>query len=85
MARGPRLVCSVSQRGVFVSQSGSIGGQTVVHEGYAERLIDTVTDTAFILLDADGAVSSWSHGAELIHRRSADELIGRSAYIHNQT
>ncbi|WP_114947699.1 PAS domain-containing sensor histidine kinase [Microvirga calopogonii] len=64
-----------------MSQSGSIGGQTVVHEGHAERLIDTVTDTAFILLDADGAVSSWSRGAELILGWSADEVIGRSADI----
>ncbi|EIM29794.1 PAS domain-containing sensor histidine kinase [Microvirga lotononidis] len=62
-----------------MSQSGSASGQTVVHYTYAERLIDSVTDTAFVVLDADGTITSWSRGAEQIHGWSADEVIGRSA------
>ncbi|MBA1157413.1 PAS domain S-box protein [Microvirga mediterraneensis] len=64
-----------------MSQSGSIDGQAVVRDGYAERLIDTVTDTAFILLDADGNIASWSRGAEHIHGWSAGEVIGHSAVL----
>ena len=64
-----------------MSQPGSIRNQAVAHDGYAERLIDTVTDTAFILLDAEGNVRSWSRGAEHIHGWSADEAIGQPASI----
>ncbi|MBQ0821415.1 PAS domain S-box protein [Microvirga sp. HBU67558] len=50
-------------------------------ERTAELLVDAVTDTAFVVLDRDGTVESWSRGAEYIYGWSRDEVIGRSASV----
>jgi rsbT co-antagonist protein RsbR len=40
-------------------------------------LVDTITDYAIIMLDADGNVVSWNAGAQAIKGYRADEIIGR--------
>jgi PAS domain S-box-containing protein len=45
---------------------------------FRARLLDTV-DAAVIALDADGLVTSWNRGAELLYGWAQDEVIGREA------
>ena len=43
-----------------------------------ELFIESTTDRALFLLDADGVVTSWTRGAELITGWASDEIIGSS-------
>lgn len=47
----------------------------------AELLINTVTDTALLVLDETGRITSWSRGAEHIHGWCQAEVLGQSAAI----
>ncbi len=40
-------------------------------------LVDSVTDYAIFLLDADGTIASWNPGAQLLKGYTADEIVGR--------
>jgi PAS domain S-box-containing protein len=40
-------------------------------------LVQSVTDYALYMIDAEGYVSSWNHGAERIKQYRADEIIGQ--------
>ncbi len=42
-----------------------------------QTLLDSITDYAIYMLDADGHVSTWNSGAERIKGYRADEIIGR--------
>jgi PAS domain S-box-containing protein len=46
-------------------------------EGLYQTLLDSITDYAIYMLDADGHVSTWNSGAERIKGYNADEIIGR--------
>ncbi|HZV01848.1 MAG TPA: ATP-binding protein [Planctomycetota bacterium] len=48
------------------------------NEDILRLFIDTVTDYAIFLLDADGCVTSWNRGAEKIKGYKAEEIIGKS-------
>ena len=43
----------------------------------AELLIEAVTDTALLVLDLDGLITSWNPGAEHISGWREDEILGR--------
>ncbi len=47
----------------------------------AELLINAMTDTALLVLDAQGNIASWNRGAEEIFGWSAGDALGRSAAI----
>ncbi len=64
-----------------MSQTGSKADQSCSHDRTAGLLIEAVTDTAFIMLDSNGHIASWSRGAEHIHGWSSQEALGRSAAI----
>ncbi len=40
-------------------------------------IVDSMRDFAILMLDADGRVTSWSAGAELVTGYGADEIVGR--------
>src|ERR1700753_3434977 len=40
-------------------------------------LVDSITDYAIYMLDAEGVVSSWNPGAQRFKGYAADEIIGR--------
>jgi two-component system sensor kinase FixL len=64
-----------------VSETGSKADQPSTHDRTAELLINAVTDTAFIVLNSNGNIASWSPGAEHIHGWSSEEVLARSASI----
>jgi diguanylate cyclase (GGDEF)-like protein/PAS domain S-box-containing protein len=41
------------------------------------RLVESITDQAIILLDVDGTIVAWNHGAEAIKGYTAEEAIGQ--------
>jgi len=47
----------------------------------AELLLNAMTDTALLVLDAQGNIASWNRGAEEIFGWSAGDALGRSAAI----
>ncbi len=52
-------------------------------EEQLRHLTDGLKDHAFILLDAEGRVSSWSRGAERLKGYREEEILGRSvAFLH---
>ena len=58
--------------------SGSPDDPGVEHGSAMFRLlVESVRDYAIFLLDPEGRVLSWNHGAERIHGYAADEIIGR--------
>lgn len=64
-----------------MSETSSEADQPFTNDRIAELLIDAVTDTAFIVLDPNGIITSWSRGAERIHGWNGEEVLGRSAAI----
>jgi PAS domain S-box-containing protein len=42
---------------------------------------DTVTDTAIVVLDANGVITEWRSGAERLYGYSAEEAVGMSASV----
>ncbi|MGH7446239.1 MAG: PAS domain-containing protein, partial [Longimicrobiales bacterium] len=70
-------------------ENGSVGGIlcTVVNQRAAEALrhsestfrllVDAVQDYGIFMLDRNGLVVSWNHGAERIKGYTADEILGR--------
>ncbi|MGE7367499.1 ATP-binding protein [Neorhizobium sp. NPDC001467] len=49
----------------------------LTNEGLYQTLLDSITDYAIYMLDADGHVSTWNSGAERIKGYRADEIVGR--------
>jgi len=43
----------------------------------AELLVNAMTDTALLVLDAQGSIASWNRGAEEIFGWSAGDALGR--------
>ena len=62
-----------------MSETGSKADQPSTHDRTAELLIDAAADTAFVVLDSNGTIASWSRGAEHIHGWSREEALARSA------
>jgi rsbT co-antagonist protein RsbR len=50
-------------------------------DSYFTQMVDSITDYAVLLLDADGAVRSWHAGAEHLTKYTAEEIIGRPAAV----
>ncbi|MFC5571268.1 PAS domain S-box protein [Lysobacter yangpyeongensis] len=48
-------------------------------------LVDSISDYAICLLDADGAIRSWNRGAQGIFGYAADEVIGRHLALFHPT
>ena len=59
-----------------MNESGNWAG-TEAEDARFRLLVDSITDYAIYMLDADGVVSTWNRGAEHIKGYRADEIIGR--------
>ena len=57
-------------------KSGAARGQALEAAAY-ERLVQSITDYAIFMLDADGRVASWNSGAQRIKGYAAEEIIGQ--------
>ena len=50
-------------------------------EEHFRLLVDSVTDYAICMLDADGHIRSWNHGAERIFGYRAEEILGQHVSV----
>ncbi|GJE18129.1 PAS domain S-box protein [Methylobacterium marchantiae] len=81
-----RGICELDAEGEAVTLFGTVVDMTDARQSDAallertsqfRRLVDAVSDCAFVTLDRTGHVSNWNSGAERITGYSASEAIGR--------